>query len=358
MVYSGSGDITAPVVAVGYQRGVDPETAAEHPRGRGCAGDLPDDVRGTIVLVQAGACFRRAQVASAQERHAAAIVVAYPQWLPGFVLRPTLLTPDGIDIPVIGTTGALGDALADAADVGASVHLQVATRIQDQPVSNLIAETSGGDPNHVIVLGGHLDSALDGAGINDNGSGTMAIVEVARRLARLGAPPVRVRFAFWAGEELGIYGSRHYVDALSPSDRGKFQAYLNFDMLASPNGGRLVYQDSRGAAGSAGITSLFTGYFDSMRMSHEELDLSGASDQVEFAEAGIPTGGLFAGANDPKTPTEVQLFGGTAPELLDACYHRACDTQANVNRDLLDQMLRGIGYVTGELASGGVHVRP
>ena len=155
-----------------------------------------------------------------------------------------------------------------------------------------------------------------------------------------------------------MYGSRHYVDGLSDSDRGKIQAYLNFDMLASPNGARLVYQDSRGAAGSASITSLFTGYFHGARLSHEELDLSGGSDQLDFAEAGIPTGGLFAGANEPKTAAEVRQFGGTAHDLLDACYHRACDTLGNINRDLLQQMLRAIGYVTGELASGEVRARP
>jgi Zn-dependent M28 family amino/carboxypeptidase len=286
-----------------------------------------------------------------------AIVMSYPQWQPGSVLRPTLIRPDGVSIPVIGATREVGLALADAADTGASVHLKVKTSIEDKQVANVIAETRDGDASRVVMLGGHLDSALDGPGINDNGSGTMTLLEVARRLAESGTPPVKVRFALWAGEELGLYGSRDYVGRLSDADRGSIAVYLNFDMLASPNGGRMVYADSGGPPGSDRITQLFTSYFDAVGLSHQELDLSAGSDHSGFEQAGIPVGGLFAGANSPKGSEGAQRFGGNAAELFDPCYHRSCDRTDNLNRQLLEEMATAVAYVTGLLASGAVRVR-
>ncbi len=312
MLFSASGDVRARVVAVGFDRNVDPATFAEHPTGKGCqAGDLPASVRGAILLVQPGPCYRRAGALLAQQAGALAVVIAYPQWEPGFVLRPTLLTPDGITIPVIGATREVGLALDDAATSASTVHLRMTTAVVDRPVANVIADSPGGDPSAVVMLGGHLDSVLDGPGINDNGSGTMTILEVARRLAAAGTPRLRVRFAFWAGEEIGLYGSRHYLSTLGDADRSAIAVYLNFDMLGSPNGGRLVYEDRGAAAGSDQVTSLFASTLRSEGLTSETLDLSGASDHYPFEQAGIPTGGLFSGANEMKTSVDAQTFGGT-----------------------------------------------
>jgi len=355
MLFSASGDITARVVPLGFERNASPSMFIDLPSGKGCSpGELPANVRGTILLVQPGPCFRRAQVLSAQRAGALAIVVSYPEWEPGFVLRPTLIQPDGISIPAVGTTREVGLALADAGSAWTSVHLRVQTSMVDRSVSSVIAETPGGDLSHVLMLGGHLDSALDSPGINDNGSGTMTLVEVARRLAALEAPRLKVRFAFWAGEELGFYGSRHYVMGLDQAQRQTIVAYLNFDMLGSPNGARIVYADRGAPSGSEQISTILTNYFDHLKLMHEMLDLGGGSDHFSFAQADIPTGGLFSGANMIKTDDEVRRFGGKAAELMDACYHRACDRADNVDSKLLLQMARAVAFTTGTLASGNV----
>ena len=358
MLFSGSGDISARVVPIGFERNADPTTFIDLPSGKGCSqGELPTSVRGTILLVQPGPCFRRAQVLSAQRAGALAIVVSYPEWEPGFVLRPTLIQPDGITIPALGTTKEMGLALADAASAGTSVHLRVQTSLVERSVSSVIAETPAGDPSHVVMLGGHLDSALDSPGINDNGSGTMTLVEVARRLATLDAPRLKVRFAFWAGEELGFWGSRHYVMGLDEAQRQTIVAYLNLDMLGSPNGARIVYVDRGAPSGSEQISAIFTNYFDHVKLMHEALDLGGGSDHFSFAQADIPTGGLFSGANMVKTDDEVTRFGGKAGDLMDACYHRACDRTENVDAGLLQQMARAVAFAAGTLASGDVIVQ-
>ncbi len=357
MLFSASGDVSARVVAVGFDRAAVPSEYVARPRGQGCSGtELPPSVRGAILLVQPGPCFRRAQAQAAQGAGAAAIVIAYPQWEPGFVLRPTLLTTDGITIPVVGATRSVGLALDDAATAGTTVHLAMATSTVQRTAANVIADSPGGDPNEVVMLGGHLDSVIDGPGINDNGSGTMTLLEIARRLAALGPPAVTVRFAFWTGEEIGLYGSQHYLQGLDAVDRGAIQVYLNFDMLGSPNGGRLVYADAGAAAGSDQVTSLFEAAFRAAGLTSDTIDLSGASDHYIFEQAGIPTGGLFSGANEIKSSIEAQRFGGEPDAYLDACYHRPCDRVDNVDRTLLEQMARVVAYVTGLLASGAARI--
>ena len=351
MLFSPSGDLTARVVAVGF----DPAAAPGARSGPGCASsDFSAQPRGVILLVQPGPCLRRTQVDNAQQAGAAAMVVSYPEWDPGFVLRPTLLEPGGLTIPVIGTTRQAGLALAAAASLGAQVHLRISTTIVDQETANVFAETRGGDPRHVLVIGGHLDTAIDGPGVNDNGSGTMTLLEIARRLAAAGPTAWKVRFAFWSGEELGLWGSRRYVDGLSGAQRGTIQAYLNFDMLASPNGARLVYGDADAAPGSDAIARLFADYFAGAGLASARMDLSGASDQYFFERSGVPTGGLFAGANEVKDAAATATFGGTAGEDYDSCYHRSCDRLDRINTQLLGELAQGAAFVIGKLADGQV----
>jgi len=353
MIFSPGGDLTAPVVAIGFDPNADATAGVR--TGKGCvAGDFAGVPAGVILLVQPGPCPRRTQAENAAKAHAAAIVVSFAQWDPGEVLRPTLGSPDGLTIPVIGSTREVGLALNRAAEQRRSVHLLVHTATVERETANIIADAPGGDANHVLMVGGHLDSVIDGPGINDNGSGTMAVLEIARRLAGSGSTPWKVRFAFWSSEEIGLWGSSHYLDGLSDAERTAIAAYLNFDMLASPNGGRLVYGDARAAAGSDVIASLFESALRADGLSSVRIDVSGASDHAGFEQAGIPTGGLFAGANEIKDEAAAATFGGAPGQDYDACYHLTCDTLDRINEPLLRQLLRAAAYVVGQLASGSV----
>ena len=103
---------------------------------------------------------------------------------------------------------------------------------------NLIADWPGGDPDQVLMTGAHLDSVTAGPGINDNGSGSAAILEVALAVAATGYQPGKhLRFGWWGAEELGLRGSRFYVNALPATERAKITGYLNLDMVGSPNPG-------------------------------------------------------------------------------------------------------------------------
>ena len=179
--------------------------------------------------------------------------------------------------------------------------------------------------------------------MNDNGSGVATVLEAAVQLRRLGARPERgIRFAFWAAEELGLLGSRAYAKGLEGPD--ELAGVLNFDMVGSPNFARFVY------AGDGRIESAFESWFRDHDLAVEEIELEGRSDHAPFEALGIPVGGLFTGADEPKTAAEAKLFGGQAGVAHDPCYHQACDTLANVNRRVLGQMADAAAAVALVLA--------
>ncbi|WP_216210120.1 M20/M25/M40 family metallo-hydrolase [Amycolatopsis aidingensis] len=214
---------------------------------------------------------------------------------------------------------------------------------------NLIAEWPEGDADQVIMLGSHLDSVRSGPGINDNGTGSAAILQVALELAEADpAMAKRVRFAWWADEESGLRGSRYYVSSLSGAERSRIDAYLNFDMIGSRNWGYFVYDDV------ASIKAVFDEYFQSAGVPTERATATdGRSDHAPFKSAGIPVGGLFTGAGSNKTYAQQQKWGGTANSPFDACYHRSCDTINNIATTPLDHNSDAIAYAVWEMAVGG-----
>jgi len=214
---------------------------------------------------------------------------------------------------------------------------------------NLVVERAGMGPD-VIILGAHLDSVDAGPGINDNGSGVATLLVVAESLAELQPPERTVRFAFWGAEEGGPHGSRQYVDGLPTADLARIGAYLNIDMLASPNPIRFVYAEPGATPGSDALTALFTSYFDGEGLSWAPIDLTGHSDHGAFTDAGVPTGGLFSGGREPKTDQQAAAFGGTAGEPADPCSDQACDTIANVNDAILDEMADAVAHAVATLA--------
>ncbi|WCI08711.1 M20/M25/M40 family metallo-hydrolase [Arthrobacter sp. OVS8] len=220
---------------------------------------------------------------------------------------------------------------------------------------NILAET-GGSAANTVVVGGHLDSVRRGPGINDNASGVAAILETALWFKEAGiAPANKVVFAFWGAEEDGLYGSQHYVDQLSSTEKDRTLANLNVDMLASPNGVRSVHDGDGsdvgdgGPEGSKEIEDVFFRYFEENSLPAEPTPFDGGSDYEAFLQAGIPGGGLFSGDRKSKTEAQVQSYGGTAGQDLDPCYHRACDTIGNTDTELLREMSGALAYATVSL---------
>ncbi len=263
----------------------------------------------------------------------------------------TLGAPD-VTVPVVGASFAMGSELA-----GTTARLVTNTESEYRTTYNITAETAKGDPKNVVMAGAHLDSVVPGPGVNDNGSGSSAILEIAKQMAKT-TPVNKVRFAWWGAEELGLLGSEHYVGRPRQERPGHLAAialYLNFDMIGSPNYVRFVYDGNnsrypvgpgaaKGPAGSGAIEQLFHNYFASQSLASEETPFSGRSDYGPFIAEGVPAGGLFTGAEGVKTAAQAAVYGGVAGVAYDHCYHQACDDLDNVNMKAVDEMSDAVAH--------------
>ncbi|MET9350037.1 M28 family peptidase [Streptomyces termitum] len=214
--------------------------------------------------------------------------------------------------------------------------------------NNLIAEWPKGDANSVYMFGAHLDGVSAGAGINDNGSGSAALLEAALTLAKTDPTMKnRVRFAWWTDEEQGLNGSDFYARSLPSTERARIKAYYNFDMVGSVNGGYFI--NNLNSSASAPMKA----YWDSLGLAPQEnVEGQGRSDDYSFQQVGIPTSGYATGASAVKSSSEAAKWGGTAGRAYDPCYHSACDTTANINATALDRSADGIAYTIWKTAVG------
>ncbi len=350
MTYSGSGDVTAEVVPV------DTTLTPTEVSTSGCEDtDFDAFPAGAIALVQRGTCTFGIKAVNAEANGAAGVIV-FNRGTAGATesVAGTLGAPD-VTIPVVGASFALGQDLADPA--GTTVRLVTDTESEFRTTYNVLAETAAGDSGNVVMAGAHLDSVVPGAGINDNGSGSASLLEVAEQMSKV-KPKNQVRFAWWGAEELGLLGSTHYVADLAENDPAALQdiaLYLNFDMVGSPNYVRFVYDGdnsrfpvgpaaAEGPAGSGSIEAMFHDYFGSQGLASEETPFSGRSDYGPFIAEGIPAGGLFTGAEGVKTAAQAAVFGGEAGVAYDVCYHQACDDISNVSMKAIDEMSDAVAH--------------
>ena len=236
------------------------------------------------------------------------------------------LAAAGIRIPVV----LVSDTLAHD---GATVHVNVDAASERRVAHNVIAETPGGDGEHVVMAGGHLDSVRGGPGINDNGSGAATLIEAAEAIGP-DPPGSRVRLAFWGAEELGLLGSRHYVSSLDRAERRQISAYLNFDMVGSPNAVPEFYADGDAELGTGAAAR-------GRAAARRRSSAGGSSDHAPFAAAGMPVNGLYTGATER----------GPGGRPRDPCYHLACDTAARVNRPVLLRMARAAAEALKRLSA-------
>jgi Zn-dependent M28 family amino/carboxypeptidase len=339
MSYSGSGDVTATVSVL--------------PTVTGCnTVDFAGFTAGHIALISRGACTFAAKATNAQAAGAAGVVIYNNIAGP---LNGTLGEGFTLNLVVTAVLQTVGQQLA--ATPGLVLALKASTIRGTSTTSNIIAESKEGDPNNVVMVGAHLDSVDQGPGLQDNGSGSAAILEVAVQMAKV-KPRNKLRFALWGAEESGLVGSTQYVEGLPVAEQEKIALYLNFDMIGSPNPVYFVYDgdnsDAVGAGpgpdGSAAIEKAFEAFYTKRNLPFKGTDFDGRSDYGPFIAAGIPAGGLFTGAEGIKTADEAALWGGTAGTAYDPCYHQACDNFANINLTALDVNADAVAYATLQFA--------
>jgi aminopeptidase S len=191
---------------------------------------------------------------------------------------------------------------------------------------------------------------LDGPGINDNASGVAALLEIARALSGT-RPRATVRLAFWSGEELGLHGSVRYVEALTRQQRDAILVYTNVDMIGSPNGFAGVYDEPGAPPGSSTASRLLSAAVTSNGGTPVRIDLHSGSAHYGFAEAGIPTAGVFSGFLEPVSAEQAAGSGADAGRPADDCYHQPCDDLTNIDLGLARVLAAGLADFTVQVAN-------
>jgi Zn-dependent M28 family amino/carboxypeptidase len=342
------GDVTANVTPVDLALGLGNTSTS------GCeAADFAGFPAGNIALLQRGSCTFEIKAENAAAAGAVGIVIFNQGDTAdegrNNIPAVTLTANNTSGIPVLGTTYALGVTLSQTQ--GLRMRVFANTLRQTLPTFNVLAEKTGANDGNVVMAGAHLDSVLAGPGINDNGSGSAAILEAAEQLAHVDTQNT-LRFAWWGAEESGLVGSTNYVNGLSQAERDRIALYLNFDMVGSSNY-IFMTQDADQSSfpapvavpdGSVQIEDLFESFYTLRGEPYDDAAFDGRSDYQAFIVNNIAAGGLFTGAEVPKTAEQQGIWGGTVGEQFDPCYHEACDTFANNNDHALDVNADAIGF--------------
>jgi len=338
----------------------------------GCAAsDYPAVVpKGAIAIVDDARCSVVDKQNSAMAKGAVALIVLSApsgQGAPPTLFNPGYFKQLTVPVAVAGRGGAA--ALAQAT---APIHLVLDARNIDITSRNVLAQTKTGSSHEVVMVGAHLNSTPGSPGINDDGSGVAAVLETALQLGPLAPVDNAVRFVFWGGEVDGRGGAMDYLLGMDADQLNDIALYLNFTMLGSPNAGFFTDDGDQSGPpatdvtfadvpdGSAGIERTLDGYLNLAGKRPADMPLSTRADYHPFMVAGIPIGGLTAGASRTKTTVQARLWGGQAGLAFDPNYQSPRDTIDNVNREALGIMGSGVAYAVGRYAEsiGGVNGVP
>lgn len=299
--------------------------------GFGCEpANFPEFAKGNIVLIKRGQCAFGDKSINAGEAGAVGAII-YDSEGP---LHGTLGTPTGKEVATVLIAEAdakqyIEKLLADPT-TEIETTLYVDSYVKNITTLNVIAETVHGDHDNVVSLGAHSDSVGEGPGINDDGSGTISLLEVAKALTNFKVNNA-VRFAWWAAEEEGLLGSYAYANSLSDEENAKLRLFMDYDMMASPNYEYQVYDANNEdhPNGSGDLRDLYIDWYVEHGLNYTLVPFDGRSDYVGFIDVGIPAGGIATGAEGVKTKEGVEKFGGVAGEWFDPCYHQLCDNLDN-----------------------------
>lgn len=298
----------------------------------GCsASDYPADVKGNIALIRRGTCAFGDKSALAGRAGAIAAVVYNNE---KGTLHGTMGTPEDDHIATFGVdleeVAPILEKLKGGEAVDAIAYID--GLVSKIVTKNIVIQTAEGDPDHCVMLGAHSDSVPEGPGINDDGSGTLSLIEVAKQLTKFRVNNC-VRFAWWSAEEEGLLGSNFYASTLPAHENQKVRLFMDYDMLASPNFAYQVYNatNDESPAGSEQLRDLYVDWYEAHGLNYTMIAFDGRSDYDGFIRAGIPAGGIATGAEGVKTPEEADQFGGKAGDWYDPCYHQLCDDTGNVN---------------------------
>lgn len=295
--------------------------------------DYSDRVKGNIALVKRGECPFGRKSENAGRAGAKAVLIYNTD---DDDLNGSLEDPKPDHVAAFGITRKDGEAIIKQLQAGGTVDAiaYIDAVIDTTWTKNVLAQTTQGDGNNCVMLGGHSDSVSEGPGINDDGSGSISVLEIAVQLAKFRVNNC-VRFAWWSAEEEGLLGSNAYAQSLSPKENKKVRLFMDLDMMASPNYAYQIYNatNAENPTGSEELRDLYADWYASQGLNYTFTPFDGRSDYVGFIQNGIPAGGFATGAEQLKTEEEAEMFGGKAGIAYDPNYHQIGDDLSNVDAE-------------------------
>ncbi|RXT03877.1 M28 family peptidase [Ammoniphilus sp. CFH 90114] len=299
--------------------------------GFGAIDQIPEEVAGNIAVIERGGGLTFVQKVQNAVAAGATGVVIYDNVESLSPINPSL-TGYTSPIPVVGIMKKDGEKL-----VSQLANQQVEGTVTVNQYSNLKSQNlivsrkpnnKNKDSQQIVHVTAHYDSVPNSPGANDNASGTSVLLEFARILK---AYPIdkEVRFVFFGAEEIGLVGSRYYVNQLSQDEIDRSIANFNMDMVGTawPNA-TMLYVNT--VDGNSNIV------FESAQAAGARLDnhttflyKRGASDHVPFYEAGIPSANF------------IRREAVTAS--LEPYYHTPSDTIENISQSRIQEAGEIIG---------------
>jgi hypothetical protein len=354
----------------------------------GCtSADFSGFTAGHVALIQRGGCNFGVKILNAVAAGATGVII-FNEGNPG---RQGLLSGSIVDangnpfiptIPVAFTTFAVastpppdGQGLLNQFSAGTAPSMNVSVQgivNHDADDYNVIAESKGGDKNHVLVIDAHLD-AIYGAGMLDNATGSTAILDIALKMKNVN-PLNKLRFIWFGGEELGLLGSRFYVNNLTSTEASHIGYDLDADVFGTPNFIIGILDPAAPDFFSRTVPATFpnrvykasqvsrdqsVSFFDNLGLNHELLSPNG-TDAFSFNQIGVPASGLLTGQDCCKSQDEVNLFGGKVGNYdgnigtfdggcVDQPF-RWCDNIANVNQANFTLMSKAFASTVVQMA--------
>lgn len=287
-----------------------------------------DKVSRKIALIERGKCTfgSKTELAGKYGFHAVVIYDNEPESISDG-LHGTLGEPTKHSVSTIGVTYEVGMQLITNIEINKHYYIYFAmdSTVSKIKTKNIIVDTKHGDPENIVALGAHSDSVEEGPGINDDGSGTISLLHVAKQLTHFKINN-KVRFAWWAAEEEGLLGSNFYANNLTKEENNKIRLFMDYDMMASPNYEYEIYDANNidNPKGSEELKELYIDFYKKQGLNYTLIPFDGRSDYVGFIENGIPAGGIAAGAE------KNNVWNG---KVLDKCYHQLCDNVSNLAWD-------------------------
>ncbi len=275
------------------------------------------DVTGKIVLIKRGQITFREKAANAIAAGASGVII--------YNNNPGPFTGSGLDsssAPVLAISGEDGEQLHNLVlESPVQVKLDVRTTSQPSQAYNLVAKRNSFAPK--LLVGAHLDSIALGPGANDNASGVAVLLEVARLVAKTELRD-EIAFVAFSGEELGLLGSRAYVQSAPRSEFGAINAMINLDMVGEGSQLTLLHRTDDSRAAGIAATARRQGLVTNTENSRED------SDHAPFAHAGVSVFHLFTG--------------------IDPYYHTPSDTADKVQPETLARAARATLFVMQEIS--------